>query len=305
MSIRELKASMQAISSPVAVDRNWVAVCADLFKARLTLLVLITTAVGFYLAQQGPLNYLLMTHAILGTAMIASAGAALNQLLERDYDGLMRRTQNRPLPSGRLQPGTVLMVGSGLGAGGLLYLAVAVNVLTAAIGAFTLVTYVFVYTPLKRVTWLNTLIGAIPGAIPPLMGWTAARGSLSTEGFALFAIQAFWQIPHFMAIAWMYRDEYARAGYKMLPVFDPSGARTSIQALSHTAGLLVVSLCPFLFHLTGWVYLAGAVGLGLVFVWLAIRFAQALSLNSARHLFYFSIIYLPILLGLVVLDKIK
>lgn len=305
MSIRELKASIQAISSAIPADRNWVAVYADLFKARLTLLVLITTAVGFYIGQQGPLNYLLLTHAVLGTALVASGGAALNQLLEREHDARMRRTQSRPLPSGRLQPGTVRLLGSALGLGGLAYLAILVNPLTAWIGAFTLVTYVFVYTPLKRLTWLNTLVGAIPGAIPPLMGWTAARGTLSPEGFALFGIQAFWQIPHFMAIAWIYRDEYARAGFKMLPLFDPSGARTARQALSHTAALIVVSVCVYLFHLTGPVYLLGALVLGGLFLWFAVGFARALTLASARKLFYFSIIYLPLLLGLVVLDKVK
>jgi heme o synthase len=305
MSIRELKANLQAISSPVPVDRNWAAVYAELFKARLTLLVLITTLVGFYLGSQGGINHLLLAHAVFGMALVASGGAALNQLFERDYDARMRRTQNRPLPSGRLQPGTVLLVGSVLGFGGLLYLGLTVNLLTALIGAFTLVMYVLVYTPLKRLTWLNTLVGAIPGAIPPLMGWTAARGALSSEAFALFAIQAFWQIPHFMAIAWMYRDEYARAGFKMLPLFDPRGERTSQQALSHTAALVVVSICPYLFHLTGPIYLVGALLLGAGFLWYALVFARQLTLESARKLFYFSILYLPLLLGLVVLDKVK
>jgi heme o synthase len=158
---------------------------------------------------------------------------------------------------------------------------------------------------LKRVTWLNTVVGAIPGALPPLMGWTAARGQLSREGWGLFAILVFWQLPHFLAIAWIYRDEYAKAGFKMLPVIDPDGHRTARQAVSHTLGLLPISLCPFLFKLTGPVYLAGALVLGLTFLWFAIQFARRLTVSSARQLFYVSILYLPLLLTVMVLDKIK
>jgi len=188
---------------------------------------------------------------------------------------------------------------------GLVYLALVVNLLTCVIGAVTLISYLFIYTPLKRVTWLNTAVGAVPGALPPLMGWTAARGELSGAGWALFAIVAFWQIPHFMAIAWMYRDEYARAGFKMLPVIDPDGRRTSQQALSHTLGLSFVSLCPFAFKVAGPVYLAGAVVLGAVFLGCAIRFARQLTLERARQLFLASILYLPLLLAVMVLDKVK
>jgi protoheme IX farnesyltransferase len=181
----------------------------------------------------------------------------------------------------------------------------AVNVTTCLIGAFTLVSYLFIYTPLKRVTWLNTAIGAIPGALPPLMGWTAARGELSREGWALFAILAFWQLPHFLAIAWIYREEYAKAGFQMLPVIDPHGQRTGRQAVSHTLGLLPVSLCPFLFGLAGPIYLAGALILGFIFLWFAIQFSRHLTIPRARQLFYVSILYLPLLLAVMVLDKIK
>ena len=288
-----------------AAEKGWVSVYSDLFKARLTFLVLLTTLVGFYLGFRGPVDYLLMFHALLGTALVASGASALNQLWEREHDAKMRRTQSRPLPSGRLQPSTVLALGSVLSILGLVYLALAVNVLTACIGAVTLVSYVFIYTPLKRITWLNTAVGAIPGALPPLMGWTAARGELSGEGWALFAILAFWQLPHFLAIAWIYRDEYARAGFKMLPVVDPQGHRTGRQAVSHTLGLLPVSLCPFLFKLTGPVYLAGALVLGLAFLWFAIRFSRDLTVTRARQLFYASILYLPLLLAVMVLDKLK
>jgi protoheme IX farnesyltransferase len=207
------------------------------------------------------------------------------------------------LPSGRLQPATVLLFGSGSALIGLLYLALAVNRSTSLLGAISLVSYLFVYTPLKRVTWLNTLVGAVPGGLPPLMGWTAARGEVTAEGWALFAIQAFWQLPHFLAIAWMYRDEYAKAGFVMLPVVDPQGHRTGRQAVSHTLALLSVSLCPFLFGLTGPVYLVGAAVLGMLFLWFAVQFARQLTIQCARQLFYASILYLPLLLGLMVFDK--
>src|SRR5579862_7250713 len=226
------EATAQSLSDVAPAEKSWLSVYADLTKARLTFLVVLTTLVGFYLGYRGPVNYLLMLHAVLGTALVASGASALNQLLEREYDAKMRRTRDRPLPSGRLQPTTVMIFGGVCGCAGLLYLALAVNLTTSVIGAVSLLSYLFIYTPLKRVTWLNTVVGAVPGALPPLMGWTAARGELSGEGWALFAIVAFWQIPHFMAIAWMYRDEYARAGFKMLPVIDPDGLRTGQQAVS-------------------------------------------------------------------------
>jgi len=300
-----MKVSAQSLSQVVPAEKSWAGVYADLFKARLTFLVLLTTLVGFYIGFRGRVDYLLMLHTLLGTALVASGASALNQFLERDYDAKMRRTQSRPLPSGRLQPQTVLMVGCVSASIGLIYLALAVNLLTSALGALTLVSYLFIYTPLKRVTWLNTAIGAVPGALPPLMGWTAARGELSGEGWALFAILAFWQLPHFLAIAWMYRDEYAKAGFKMLPVIDPQGQRTGRQAVSHTLGLLPVSLCPFLFKLAGPIYLAGALILGLIFIWFAIQFSRQLTVQRARQLFYVSILYLPLLLAMMVLDKVK
>src|SRR6185369_14542017 len=241
-------------------------------------------------------NYLLMVHTMLGTGLVASGAAALNQLLEREYDARMRRTKNRPLPSGRLQPTTVMVFGGVCACAGLLYLALAVNLTTSVIGAISLLSYLFIYTPLKRLTWLNTAIGAVPGALPPLMGWTAAQGELSHKGWALFAILAFWQLPHFLAIAWMYREEYEKAGFKMLPVIDPEGQRTGRQAVSHTLGLLPVSLCPFRFGLTGSIYLAGAIVLGVAFLWFANQFARHMTIPRARQLFFASILYLPLLL---------
>jgi heme o synthase len=293
------------IAPAVPAAANWFAVYADLFKARLTCLVLLTTLVGFYIGFRGPVDYWLLCHVMLGTALVASGASALNQLIEREHDGRMRRTRDRPLPAKRLQPQTVLLVGCVSATVGLIYLAQAVNLTTSLVGAFTLGSYLFIYTPLKRVTWLNTLVGAVPGALPPLMGWTAARGELGAEGLALFAIQACWQVPHFMAIAWIYREEYARAGFKMLPVVDPQGRRTARQALVFSLALLWASIFPFLFHLTGPIYLWGALVLGLSFVWFAFQFRRDLSRSRARQLFYLSLVYLPLLLTLMVLDKIK
>jgi len=300
-----MKETAESANEVVVAEKGWVAVYSDLIKARLTLLVVLTTLVGFYLGSGNYVDYLLMIHAVLGTAMVASGAAALNQLLEREHDAKMRRTKNRPLPSGRLQPTTVMVFGGACSCAGLLYLALAVNLTTSVIGAISLLSYVFIYTPLKRMTWLNTAVGAVPGALPPLMGWTAAHGELSHEGWALFAILAFWQLPHFFAIAWMYREEYAKAGFKMLPVIDPEGQRTGRQAVSHTLGLLPVSLCPFLFHMTGAVYLVGALVLGFVFLWFAIQFARYMTIPRARQLFFVSILYLPLLLAMMVLDKVK
>jgi heme o synthase len=300
-----MNATAQNLTEITPAEKSWFAVYSDLIKARLTFLVILTTLVGFYIGFRGPVNYALMFHAVFGTALVASGAAALNQLLEREYDAKMRRTKNRPLPSGRLQPTTVMVFGGVCGCAGLLYLALLVNLTTSVIGAVSLLSYLFIYTPLKRITWLNTAVGAIPGALPPLMGWTAARGELTPEGWALFAILAFWQLPHFLAIAWIYRDEYAKAGFKMLPVIDPDGQRTARYAVSHTLGLLPISLCPFLFQLAGPIYLAGALILGFAFLWVAIQFARHLTIPRARQLFYVSILYLPLLLTVMVLDKVK
>jgi protoheme IX farnesyltransferase len=300
-----MKATAPSLTEAIVVERSRTAVFLDLIKARLTVLVVLTTLVGFYVGSEGSTDFLLMMHAVLGTALVASGAAALNQLIEREHDAKMRRTRTRPLPSGRMQPATVMVLGGTLSCAGLLYLALAVNLLTTVIGAISLLSYLFIYTPLKRVTWLNTAVGAIPGAMPPLMGWTAARGELSTGGWVLFAILVFWQLPHFLAIAWIYRDEYARAGFKMLPVVDPEGHRTGRYAVSHTLGLLPVSLFPFLLNLTGPFYLACALVLGFGFLWCAIQFARHLTAAHARQLFFVSILYLPLLLSTMVLDKMK
>ena len=300
-----MKATVQSLTAAALADKSRVAVFCELIKARLTFLVLLTTLVGFYVGFRGAMDYLLLFHTLFGTGLVASGAAALNQFLERQHDARMRRTEDRPLPSGRLSPDTALLFGGLSSAAGLIDLALAVNLETSVLGAITLCSYLFIYTPLKRVTTLNTAIGAVPGALPPLMGWTAARGEINVEGWALFAILFFWQLPHFLAIAWMNRDDYAKAGFAMLPVFDANGQRTAGQTVSHTLGLLPISLCPFLLKLAGVVYLAGALVLGLAFLWQAVQFSRELSAQRARQLFYASIFYLPLLLGLMVLDKIK
>src|SRR5205809_3029370 len=212
-----MKATVQTLTPAALADKSRVAVFCELIKARLTFLVLLTTLVGFYVGFRGAMDYPLLLHTLLGTGLLASGAAALNQFLERQHDARMQRTEDRPLPSGRLPPDTALMFGGVSSAAGLIDLALAVNLETSVLGAITLCSYLFIYTPLKRVTTLNTAIGAVPGALPPLMGWTAARNEFTGGGWALFAILAFWQIPHFFAIAWMYREEYAKAGFVMLP----------------------------------------------------------------------------------------
>lgn len=284
--------------------KGWFAVYSDLVKARLTMLVLLTTLVGFYMGWDKPMDYLQMFHALFGTALVAAGAAALNQLLEREHDAKMRRTASRPLPAGRMQPVTVMLFGGICSLAGTVYLALFVNPLTSVLGAISLVSYIFIYTPLKRLTWWNTAVGAIPGALPPLMGWAAARGQLEGGGWALFAILAFWQMPHFFAIAWMYKDEYAKAGFKMLPSVDADGSRTAQQSVSHTIGLLGVSLAPFVLHLAGKFYLGAAIVLGGYYLWCAIRFGKRLDHTSAKKLFFASIIYLPLLLIALVADKI-
>ena len=294
-------------TSAIQLKRNAIAgrlaVFASLVKARLTLMVLITTAVGFYMGAE-TVTVSILIHVLLGTALVASGAQALNQYLEKEHDAKMTRTANRPIPAGRIRPEMALLYGGVAGAIGLVWLALTVNLMTSVVGAVTLVSYVLIYTPLKRVTPMNTVIGAVPGALPALMGWTAAQATISTEGWALVAILFFWQLPHFFAISWMYRDEYARAGFAMLSVNDMTGERTSQHALNYTIGLVPFALAPFILRLAGSAYLAGAAILSVIFVIYAFRFTRNLTVVSARQLFYYSLLYLPLLLGLMVYDKV-
>ncbi|MBU6408782.1 MAG: heme o synthase [Verrucomicrobia bacterium] len=292
------------VAANAGAEKSVAVLVADLVKARLTALVLLTTAAGFYIGEPGHVHLLLLLNTLGGTALVAAGAAALNQWLEREFDAKMARTQDRPLPSGRMAPAAAAAFGGVSAVAGLVYLALSVNLPTSVLGAITLISYLFIYTPLKRVTWANTAIGAIPGALPPLMGWTAARNDLAGGGWTLFAILAFWQIPHFFAIAWIYRDEYAKAGFVMLPNTPDGGHRTAQQTVSHALALFIVSLCPFLFRMAGVVYLAGAVILGVAFLFCAAQFSLQLTTQRARRLFLASILYLPLLLGVLCLDKL-
>ncbi len=275
-----------------------------LTKPRLNLLVLVTTLAGLYLASPAGVEVTLLVNTLVGTALVAGGAAALNQVWERRTDALMRRTSTRPLPRGRLGTGEGASFGVVLSAIGLAQLAIAVNATAAAVAGWTLISYVLVYTPLKLRTPLATLVGAIPGALPPVIGWSAATGRISLEALVLFGIVFFWQMPHFLAIAWLYRDDYANAAIPLLPVLEPDGRRTGQQALVYSAALWPVSLLPAAVGLAGVPYMMVATVLGLLFVWLALRFARARSMATARALFLFSITYLPLLLGALVADRL-
>ena len=275
-----------------------------LTKPRLNLLVLITALGGMYLAAPQGVPPLTLLHALIGTALVAGGAAALNQVWERDTDGLMRRTRTRPVPDGRVHAVEGAFFGTVLALAGLIQLATGVNLISAAVAAVTLASYVLLYTPLKRRTWLSTLVGAFPGALPPVIGWSAATGEISAAAVALFAIVFFWQMPHFLAIAWLYREDYARAGLPLLPVLEPDGRSTGRQAFAYALLLLPVSIAPAALGLAGPVYVACAVALGAVLLLLSARFARERSTAAARRLFLASIIYLPVLWAVLVADRL-
>jgi protoheme IX farnesyltransferase len=275
----------------------------ELTKPRITFLIVLTSAAGFCLASRGNLNYLVFSNAMIGIALLSSGIATLNQYIERDLDRLMRRTADRPLPSHRLLPLEALLFGTALTIVAEIYLAVLVNPLSALLGLTVIAGYLFAYTPLKTRTSLSTMVGAFPGAVPPLIGWTAARGDISLEAWVLFAILFLWQFPHFLAIAWMYREDYGRAGILMLPVVEPEGRVTGQQIVIYTIMLLPVSLLPSFIGLSGRVYLYGAAVLGLLFLFSSIRAAISKSRQSARQLLLASVIYLPLLFILMVLNR--
>ena len=274
-----------------------------LTKPRLNLLVLITTLGGLYLADPVTLPLPLVVHTLVGTALVAGSAAALNQVWERRTDRLMRRTAGRPLPAGRLGTAEATIFGLLLAAIGLAELALQANVLTALVAFATLASYVLIYTPMKTRTSLATLVGAVPGALPPMIGWAAATGEITLPAWVLFGIVFFWQMPHFLAIAWLFRSDYAEAGIPLLPVLEPDGRRTGQQALIYTAALWPVSLLPAVVGLAGAVYVTVATVLGLGFIVLSGAFARERSMTSARRLFYYSITYLPILWGTLVADR--
>jgi heme o synthase len=279
----------------------------SLTKPRITWLILMSTGVGYFFGLRGALfgqiNWWSLLHTIIGTGLIASGTAALNQWYERDADAKMRRTSDRPLPAGRLDARRAMAFGAVLAIAGFAELAWFVNLLSGVLGVATLVSYLFLYTPLKQRSWLSTTVGAFPGAMPPMIGFAAASGTLTTQAWVLFAILFLWQFPHFYAIAWMYRDDYARAGIRMLPVVEPDGHSTARQIVLFASLLIPVSLAPGLLGMSGKIYLLGALALGIWFLYSGVRVAAERSILRARGVLLVSVFYLPLLYGLMLLDR--
>lgn len=276
----------------------------ELTKPGITKLVMITAAAGFLMGAAEGVNVLLLANTLIGVALVASGTNAFNQWWERESDARMRRTRNRPLPTGRITPREAAAFAWLVSVAGVLYLAVAVNRLTAALALVTVTSYVLLYTPLKRRTSLNTLVGAVPGALPILGGWTAAGGSIDTAALALFGVLFLWQLPHFLALAWLYREDYARAGIIMVSGRDPDGRLTGRQAGLYAAALLPVSLLPVLLGISGLVYFVVAVLLGALFLACSVAMAIRAGNSQAKRLFLVSIAYLPLLLGVMVVDRL-
>jgi protoheme IX farnesyltransferase len=279
----------------------------ELTKPRITWLILMSTGVGYFYGQfyghGGAFHFLLLLHTVIGTALMASGTAALNQWYEREADRHMRRTAERPLPSGRLSSRDALAFGIALSIGGFLELWLGANLLAGLIGAFTLSSYLFVYTPMKQRTWWSTTVGAIPGAMPPVIGYAAAAGALTVEAWVLFAILFLWQFPHFYSIAWMYKEDYARAGIRMLPVVEPDCRSTARQIVLYGLALVPVSLIPGVLGMSGRLYLIGALLLGLWFLYSGVRVALDRTLARARSVLIASVLYLPAIYGLMLVDK--
>jgi protoheme IX farnesyltransferase len=299
-----MSVSRTAVVPPIskAASKWWSYVV--LTKPDVTFLVVITTVAGFYLGSRGPLDWLLLLHTLCGTTLVGAGTAALNQYVERDMDAVMRRTALRPLPAGQLQPREVLVFGVGATLIGFVWLLAKVNLLAALIALATCLLYLGAYTPLKKRTPLATAVGAFPGALPPLIGWAAATGSISLGGWVLFAILFFWQFPHFMAIAWMYREDYARAGIKMLPVVDPKGDATFAQIIGTSAVLVPVSLLPSLVGIAGIRYFFGALVLGMILLEAGLWANRTRTNLRAKWLMHATVAHIPLLLGWMIADKL-
>jgi protoheme IX farnesyltransferase len=295
---------MEANAVALSVTRSRAADFTELAKPRLNLLVVASTFAGYAMAGGETTQVLRLLCTLVGTGLVAGGASGINQVIERVPDSRMRRTRLRPLPDGRLQPPEALVFSLALSVVGLLTLALGVNLLSALVALATLVSYTAVYTPLKKHTSVATVVGAIPGALPPVIGWAAARNGLSQDAWLLFGIVFLWQLPHFLAIAWIYRDDYARAGFPMLPVIEPDGRSTARQAVIYSAALLPLSLSPTLVGLTGPAYFSGALALTAMFLALAIKFGLSRAVPDARRLFFGSIIYLPLLWILMIVDRI-
>ena len=294
---------MKAAALPADAARNRL---ADLFvftKVRVNTLVVATTAGGFYMGSPDAMNLVVLAGTVIGTALVAGGAAALNQISERDLDRLMDRTRMRPLADRRMGLGEARILAWTASLAGLALLAITANALATVMAALTLVIYAFVYTPMKRATSFSTVVGAVPGALPPMIGWAAARGSIDAPAWALFLIVFLWQLPHFLAIAWLYREDYARAGFPMLPVVDPDGASTARQSLVYATALLPVSILPSALGMSGLVYALAAFALSLAFIAVGIRFAMKRTKPNARLLFLASLIYLPAVWVVMMVDR--
>ncbi|QDT48087.1 Protoheme IX farnesyltransferase 1 [Symmachiella dynata] len=292
------QASTYASTETVAIPlrRHWTDRIADyveISKPRISFFVLISVAAGFLLGGTGEFQVWTLANALLGIALVATGSSALNQYYERDTDARMERTNSRPIPSGRLSAGEVLTMGLVSGIVGCVYLALFVNLLTAALAAATYLAYTLIYTPLKRISTVNTAVGAVPGALPPVLGWTAAGGSLDFNAFMMFSILYLWQFPHFMAIAWLYRDDYRRAGLKMIPAVEDRKQVTGFVAVGYALALLPVSLLPGQMGLAGDIYFVVALVFGVIYLWTAVRFCKTESVHTARQLLLASLAYLP------------
>jgi protoheme IX farnesyltransferase len=296
--------SADAAGRPLAASRSVAADLLELTKPRITMMVVLTTMVGFVLGTRGPLSGALLAVTLAGTGLVAAGSSAMNMLMERRTDALMLRTRNRPLPAGRLRGPEALAWGLTLTSAGLALLAWRAGTLPALVAMVTWGSYLFLYTPLKTRTSLATLVGALPGALPPVIGWTAAAGAVEPGALVLLGILFLWQIPHFLAIAWIYREDYARGGLPMLPVVDPDGGMTGRQAVAHSLALTLISVMPALGGMAGRLYLAGAVLLGVGFTAVAIRAAVVRTTAAARHLFLASLAYLSILCTLLLVDRL-
>ncbi len=297
-------ATAELEENKVTGTRERLAAYIELTKPRIAFMLVLTSAAGFYLGSVGQINVALFINAMIGIALLAFGVATLNQFIERDTDALMDRTMNRPLPSGRVTPTEALVFGIVQCVVAELYLYFLVNPLTALLGVTVIIGYVFLYTPLKTKTSASTAVGAIPGAMPPLMGWTAASNEITIGAWALFVILFLWQFPHFLAIAWMYREQYAKAGILMLPVVEPSGRITARQIVMFSIMLFAAALAPYFLGFAGIIYLIGAGVLGVWFLVESIRTARAKTVEKARRLLLVSVIYLPLLFGLLVIDHI-
>ena len=292
------------LAVPATASRSRAADYWMLAKPGITVMVAITAALGYYIAARGGLDWRVLAHLVGGTLLSSAGAAALNMVLERKLDARMDRTKNRPLPAGRLGAAEATAFGLALSAGGVAWLGLGTNWLVAGLSAATIGSYLFLYTPLKRRTHLSTLVGAVPGALPPVIGWAAASGRLEPGAFILFAIVFLWQIPHFLAIAWLYREDYERGGFPMLPVIDREGRITGRQAVLHSVALVVVSLAPVAAGLGDALYLVGALVLGIALTLAALQLSRARDVAAARTLFVASVLYLPALTSLLLLAKL-